>query len=161
VTRAPSRVGAAVVALLAVAVAAGSGTAQERPADSMNFMRERVLEDRKRFIASNLELTESEARAFWPVYDRFQSEMLNVQERALRVVGDYTTAYPNLSDDLARRLLDESLAVDADWSKVRQAFVPQFRAALPEKKVVRYYQIENKLHALVMYELATRIPIVK
>jgi hypothetical protein len=32
---------------------------------------------------------------------------------------------------------------------------------LPQKKVARYYQIERKLDALVQYEAAKAIPLVK
>jgi hypothetical protein len=160
VTRAAALASLLIATAIAGALVANA-TAQERPADTMDFMRARVQEDKKAFISNNLELTEAEARAFWPVYDRFQSEIAKLQERALRVIGDYVTAYPNLSDDMARRLLDDSLAVEADWVKVRQAFVEQFRRALPDRKVARYYQLENKIHALVSYELAAAIPIVK
>jgi len=58
-------------------------------------------------------------------------------------------------------LLDDYLAVESDWEKLRQAFLPQFRSALPDRKVAQYYQLENKIHALVAYELAARIPVVK
>jgi hypothetical protein len=149
------------MAATTVVVLARSAAAQERPADTMDFMRERVQQDKRQFISQNLELTEAEAKAFWPVYDRFQSEIVKLQERALRVVGDYITAYPHLSDDMARRLLDESLAVEADWVKLRQVFAARFRRALPDRKVARYYQLEHKIRALVTYELAAKIPVVK
>lgn len=157
--RAAVRLTALLVVVTAACVA--TATAQERPAETMDFMRERVQEDKKAFIARNLELTEAEAKAFWPVYDRYQAELTSLQERALRIVGDYITAYPHLSDEQARRLLDETLAVEGDRVKVRLAFLPQFRGVLPERKVARYYQLENKIHALVSYELAARIPVVK
>jgi hypothetical protein len=32
---------------------------------------------------------------------------------------------------------------------------------LPEVKVVRYYQIENKIRAALMYELGAKIPLAK
>lgn len=156
----PAALRMALVVAVSTAVAV-SAPAQERSADTMDFMRARVQEDKKAFMSKNLELTEAEARAFWPVYDRFQSELAKLQERAVRVVGDYVTAYPKLSDDLARRLLDERLAVEADWVKLQQAFVEPFRRALPDRKVARYYQLENKIHALVSYELAASIPLVK
>ena len=35
-----------------------------------------------------------------------------------------------------------------------QAYLPKFRKALPDVKVVRYYQIENKINAALYYELA-------
>jgi hypothetical protein len=35
------------------------------------------------------------------------------------------------------------------------------RQALPEKKVARYLQIENKVEAVIRYELAGKVPLVK
>jgi len=32
---------------------------------------------------------------------------------------------------------------------------------LPEKKVARYYQLENKIQAVLTYELAKNIPLVE
>ena len=39
-------------------------------------------------------------------------------------------------------------------------FVPKLSKVLPPKKVARYLQIENKIRALVKYELAGEIPLV-
>jgi len=154
--------GVALLVAMVAAPASGRGAfAEDRPADSMNFVRERVRADKKEFIAKNLELTGSEAKAFWPVYEQFQTELLKIEERAVQIVGDYTTAYPRVSDDAARRLLDEFLAAETDQLKVRQAFLSRFRGALPDKKVLRYYQLEYKIHAITVYELATKIPFVK
>jgi hypothetical protein len=45
--------------------------------------------------------------------------------------------------------------------KLRQTYLPRFRKVLPEVKVVRYYQIENKINAALMYEVAAKIPLIK
>ena len=45
--------------------------------------------------------------------------------------------------------------------KLRQTYLPKFRKVLPDVKVVRYYQIENKIHAALMYEFAAKIPLIK
>ncbi|MBP7297511.1 MAG: hypothetical protein KBB56_15735, partial [Acidobacteria bacterium] len=65
--------------------------------------------------------------------------------------------YGQISDERARWLLDEYLAIEAARLKLRQDFVPRFRAVLPEKKVTAYYQLENKLYALFMYEAAMQV----
>jgi hypothetical protein len=147
--------------VLAATVLAGVAASQDRNAESMDFVRERVRADKKAFIAQNLTLTEPEGKAFWPVYDRFQSELLDLQERMFRLVGDYITVYPNLSNAKARELVDEMLVLDVELAKLRQVYAPRFRQALPDTKVARYYQLENKIRAVGLYEAATRIPIVK
>jgi hypothetical protein len=65
-----------------------------------------------------------------------------------------------MSNDQARRILDEYMTIEGLRPQLRTAYLPQFRKVLPEVKVLRYYQIENKIGAAVNYELARVIPLV-
>jgi hypothetical protein len=66
-----------------------------------------------------------------------------------------------MTNNTAKKLLNEYVAIESLGPKLRQAYLPKFRKALPEVKVVRYYQIENKIQAALIYELAAQIPLVK
>jgi hypothetical protein len=44
---------------------------------------------------------------------------------------------------------------------LKQLYLPKFHSALPAIKVTRYYQIENKIQAILHYELAEAIPLMK
>jgi len=65
-----------------------------------------------------------------------------------------------LTDEKAMQIVKDYLAVEADRVKVRQDNLPAISAALPGKKVARFYQIENKMDAVVRYKLAETIPVV-
>jgi hypothetical protein len=45
--------------------------------------------------------------------------------------------------------------------KLNKTYLPKFRKALPETKVARYYQIENKINAALYSEFAEKIPLVE
>jgi Spy/CpxP family protein refolding chaperone len=135
--------------------------AQDKPANNMQILREKVSADKKLLVATNLELTESEAKAFWPVYETYQEELFLLRTRTLKLIEDYAAAYDSMNNDKARKLLDAFMTIDALGPKLRQAYLPKFRKVLPEVKVVRYYQIENKINAALMYELAAKIPLIK
>ena len=45
---------------------------QDKPADNMQILLEKVKADKKLLVAANMELTESEAKGFWPVYEGYQ-----------------------------------------------------------------------------------------
>lgn len=77
------------------------------------------------------------------------------------MIHDYAEAYEKMTNDKAKALQDELMEIDSLGVKLRQAYLPKFREVLPETKVVRYYQIENKIHAALMYELAANIPLAK
>jgi len=151
------------LALLAVITAVGVSLApaQEKPADNMQILREKVLADKKLLVADNMQLTEGEAKAFWPVYDRYQNELFLLRARSAKLIRDYADAYKKMDDTTARKLLDEYMTIEALGLKLRQAYIPQFRKVLPQVKVVRYYQIENKIQAVLIYELARNIPLME
>ena len=135
--------------------------AQDKSADNMQIVRDKAKADRKLFVAEGMGLTESEAKAFWPVYDSYQNEMIKINGRTVTMIRDYAKNYQTMTNDVAKKLTDEFLAIQAEQQKLRLSYLPQFRKALPDKKVARYYQIENKISAAVGYELAMEIPLVE
>ena len=150
-------------ALMAGFIALGvvPALAQDKPADNMQILREKIKADKKLLVAANMELTESEAKAFWPVYEKYQNELFLLRTRTLKLINDYADAYEKMSNDKAKALLDELMNIDSLGLKLRQTYLPKFRQVLPEVKVVRYYQIENKINAALKYELAANIPLMK
>ena len=145
----------------AILVAGGPGIAQEKPADNMEIVLEKIRADKKLLVAENLQLTEAEAKGFWPVYSRYQDELFLLRTRTAKLITDYAAAYDQMGNDAAKKLLDEYMTIEALGLKLRQAYLPKFRAVLPEVKVARYYQIENKIYAALVYEIAAKIPLVK
>jgi len=136
-------------------------SAQERPADNMQFVVEKIRADKKLFIAENMKLTDTEAKAFWPVYNQYQDELFLLRARLVKLINDYAEAYDKMTNDTAKRLLDELMTIESLGLKLRQAYLPKFRDVLPDVKAVRYFQIENKIHAALVYELAAQIPLIK
>jgi hypothetical protein len=136
-------------------------SAQDKPADNMQIVREKIRADKKFFVAENMQLTEAEAQAFWPVYERYQDELFLLRARTLKLINDYAEAYEKMTNDTAKRLLDEYMTIETLGLRLRQAYLPKFRGVLSEVKVVRYYQIENKINAALMYELGANIPLMK
>src|SRR5512139_2000740 len=62
---------------------------QDKPADNMQILREKVKADKKLMVAANMELTESEAKGFWPVYEQYQHELANFNQRIGRLIASY------------------------------------------------------------------------
>ena len=137
------------------------GVSQEKPSDNMQLVLEKIRADKKLLVAENMELTESEAKSFWPVYEQYQDELFLLRVRTVKLIKDYADAYDKMTNETAKKLLDEYMTLEALGPKLHQAYLPKFRKVLPEVKVARYYQIENKIRAALMYELGANIPLMK
>ena len=139
----------------------GTVLAQDKPADNMDIVREKARTDKKLVVATALNLTEGEAKAFWPVYNSYQSDMIAHYDRVFKFVDAYAKSYESMSDENATQLLGEFLSLETDYIALLNSYVPRFRRVLPPVKVARLYQVENKMRALVDYEFARAIPLIK
>lgn len=147
-----------VVVLLVFAVTV---MAQDKPATTGQLVLEKIKADKKLLVAENMQLTEAEAKAFWPVYDKYQAELFLIRARTLKLLKDYAASYETMTNATAKRLLDEYMTVESLQLKLRQSYLPIFRKAISDVKTVRYYQIENKIQAVLLNELAETIPLIK
>jgi hypothetical protein len=135
--------------------------AEEQLQDNMPIIREALRANKKLFIAENMDLTVKETNEFWALYDKFQNDLGKIGDRYLRLIETYAKNYDTLSDDDALKLLKERMALDEEYQKLNQSYLPKFMKILPGKKVTRYYQLENKFFAVLKYDLAKQIPLVK
>jgi hypothetical protein len=150
----------AIVILALTAIFAGPSFAQDKAADNMQMVRDKVRADKKLLVAENMQLTDSEAKAFWPVYESYQRELNRINARTSKVVVAYVGTSPELTEGLAGQLVTEIVAIEADRAKLMQSYLPKFRKILSARKAARYYQIENKIRAVLNYDLAATIPLV-
>jgi len=135
--------------------------AEDKPADTNQLVKEKIQADKKLFVAENMQFSEAEAKAFWPVYESYQKDLNKIVDRTKKLIDEYAKNYQTMTDATAKKLLNDLIVIENDRLKQRKTYLPKFRKAISEKKVARYYQLENKIHAVVSYEMAKVIPLVK
>jgi hypothetical protein len=136
---------------------------QDKPADNMQILRDKLKVDKKLLVAANMELTESEAKGFWPVYEEYQKELTANNQRIGKLIESYAAEYraKTLTDEKAKTLVDEMVAIEQADGGLQASYVPKLSNVLPAKKVARYLQIESKIRAALKYDLAANIPLVQ
>ena len=129
----------------------------------MQILAQKIKADKKLVVATNMQLSEAEAKGFWPVYDAYQKDLEALNKRMVVAIVAFADASKkgNVPNDVAKQILDESIAIDEDELKMKRAAVAKLDKVLPGAKIARYVQIENKIRALVRIELAENIPLVK
>jgi predicted outer membrane protein len=139
------------------------GLAQDKPADNMQILREKLRADKKLVVATNMELTESEAKGFWPIYGEYQKDLQKINQRLAGLLESYAADFrgKSLTDEKAKKLIDEALAIEQAEANLKSTYAPKLSKVLPVKKVARYLQIENKIRAVIRYDLAQGVPLVQ
>ena len=136
--------------------------AQDKSPDNMQILRDKIKADKKLVVAMNMELTELEAQAFWPIYEQYQKDLQKINRRIVNVLEGYADDFRarSLTDDKAKKLINEATAIDQEEANLKSIYAPKLGKVLPVRKVVRYLQIENKIRAVVRYDIAQGVPLV-
>ena len=121
--------------------------------------RAQIQAERTKLVSENLPLSEAEREAFWPVYDRYRDDMRQLNDRTVALIDAYARRYEALSDLEAETYLKEMHDVQDAQLSLKRSYVGKFRKILPPRKVARYFQIENKMDAIVAYQLSQVVPL--
>jgi len=153
-------ISAAVVLCLTVTFATNL-EAQQSFRDSIVQAQKLVRSGTRQILDEELFLDEQEKAAFWPLYDEYDAEMLKIGATYIEVVTEFVDLYQagDLTDADADRLLDAYFEIQTDITKLRQRYLGEFRKILSGVKVMRFYQLENKVRAEVDAALALAIPL--
>jgi hypothetical protein len=129
---------------------------------NMEILKEKLKADKKLLIAGNMDLTDAEAKQFWPLYDAYQKDLDAVNQQLGQTVKDYADAFNKgmIPNDTAKKLLNEALSVEEQETKLKRSYAEKLGKVLPATKVARYIQMETKIRSLVRFELAQQIPLV-
>jgi hypothetical protein len=127
--------------------------------DDRELAREAIHANKKLVVSANMNLDESEKEGFWKVYEGYQKDLGSINERTIALVEEFAANFENLSDAKATELMNTYLKIEADALKLKKDYLGKFKKVLPAQKVMRFYQIENKIDAIVEYELVDKIPL--
>jgi len=131
--------------------------------DEFQLTRDLIKSQKKLAILKSMGLTDKEREGFWPIYDDYQGKIDKINDRKIMLVAGYAKTYmeKSLTDEKALEMLDEFLSIEKQRLQYINVYVQKFKAVIPPKKVVRYFQIETKINALGNYALARGVPLLK
>jgi hypothetical protein len=147
------------IAVPAIAQQASDTTSADT---NLEILKQKLKADKKLIVASNMDLSDAEAKQFWPIYDSYQKDLSQVNQKLADTIKEYADAYNKgpVPNDKAKKLLSEALSVEEQETKLKRTYAEKLEKVIPPTKVARYIQIENKIRSLIKMELAQQIPLV-
>jgi len=138
-----------------------SQNAQGSIDQDIDLLRKDIRSQKKQLIAANMQLSDSEAQAFWPVYDQYTADLVKLNNTKYEVIKEYAQSYSTMSDAQADDWAKRILKLDSDVAALRMKYQPAFRKVLPAKKAALYEQVERTAQMLIDVQLASQIPLVQ
>ena len=116
---------------------------------------------RQAIITSVMDLSPAESQTFWPLYREYRIAMAKVGDRVQKLLVDYSGQYDTLTDDQAKKIMQEWLSIEKAKMDVKSKYISRFQKILPARKVMRFFQADNKLDAVLNAQLASVVPLAR
>ena len=128
---------------------------------NIELMRRDIRSERKKVVAANMPLTETEATKFWPLYDRYIAETIKVNDVRFALLKDYAKSYENTTEEQADNFIKRWVALDGDNIQLRLKYIPEFEKVISHKKTAMFFQIDRRVSMMIELQLAAQVPLVK
>src|SRR5215813_12870637 len=104
---------------------AANQTPEQVEEANVQMMRADIRAERKKIVAANMPLTETEATRFWPVYDRYIGETIKVNDNRYALIKEYANTRESMTDTQANSLIKRWLALDGENTQLRLKYIPE------------------------------------
>ncbi len=127
----------------------------------IKMLRDEVGQDRRDMVASAMLLTPSEGEIFWPLYDQYRAAQHKLGDKKIRLISDFAANRDTMTEEQAEKLTKDALAIEKKKISIKEDYVAKMLKVLSARTVARFFQIDNKLDAVVDVGLAAKVPLMK
>ncbi len=112
---------------------------------------DRMESQRVAFITQKLDLSPSEAQAFWPIYNDYKAK-----ERALREQRKPMKGIRDLDETEAKTYIDKILDLEQQELELKREYTAQWQSVLSARKVLRLYVAERMFKERLLQAMQKR-----
>jgi hypothetical protein len=128
---------------------------------SVALLRQDLRSSKKQAIAASLQLTDTEATKFWPVYDQYAAELSRLGDQRYALIKEYANGFGTVTDKQALSLIKRLFSLDEQVVQLRSKYVPIVNQVLPGAKTATFFQIDRYINSLIDLQVSGSIPVVQ
>jgi len=113
-------------------------------------LKEKLKASHAAYITKELDLTESEAQKFWPVYNAYRAEI-----EELRSDADWKPI-ESMTDKEAEDVLNRQLDTKAKEVELQKKVVQKLKAIIPARKIILLWKAEKEYREKVISNIKKR-----
>ena len=137
------------------------GTTHVISDQDLNLLRKDLRSKRKQLIAANLNLTDTEAAKFWPIYDQYVTEMIAINDKKFGIIQDYADNWGKMTNEQSLLFSRQWLDMDIQTAQLRQKYVPIVSKVLDGKKTATFFQLDRRIAMMIDLQVSSQMPLVQ
>lgn len=129
--------------------------------DELKLMQSSYGLDKKQLVVETMKFSEEESAKFWPIYDKYETERMNLGKERIENVMNYANNYDIMTDAKAMELVNATFANHAAFTKLQQKTFKEMTTAITAIRAAQFIQLEVYLENAIRMEILDEIPLIK
>ena len=144
-----------------VLMIASSAFAQGSLDSYIEILRSDLQTQKKALITEAMQLTDAEAKVFWPMYRDYENDQAKLNDRRIAVLKDYASNYETMTDKKTEEIMKDLFKFQKERIDVREEYYKKAVKLMGLKRAAQWAQIENQIQNLVEAKISSEIPLLK
>lgn len=125
----------------------------------IELLRSNLQLEQKALIANSMDLSESESKDFWPVYNEFKVKSIKIGDRRLELIKKYAANFENLTPNSANEIVGESFKIRENSLNLQKDYYKKFKKAVGAIKAGKFLQLINQINTLIDIQISAELPL--
>ena len=127
--------------------------------EDIALLRQDLRAKKMQVIGENMSLSDKEAEKFWPIYNHYVRDLMEVNNQKYGLLKQYAEMWGTMTDEDALIYVRHWLEADGQAQALRLKYVPVVSQVLPGKKAATFFQLDRRLNMIVDLQLFSQIPL--
>jgi hypothetical protein len=124
-------------------------------------MRSDLRTQKKALLTQAMQLSETQAEAFWPVYNEYESQLMKLNDSRLSIIKDYAANYATMTDVVAKDLVKRSFQWQEGNTKLLKKYYGKMEKAISPIAAARWVQAEHAINSMIDVQVASEVPLIR
>jgi len=115
---------------------------------------------RRDVFQNTMGLSDEQKDAFWNIFADYDQQRASLTDQMVQLLRDYATNYDTLTNEQAKKMLDEAAGIAQNQVKLRRKYADQISKKLGGRVGARFYQIDDYLNTAARLAVLDHVPFV-
>jgi hypothetical protein len=127
----------------------------------IDMIRSDVSTQKKSVINHVMQLSEADAKVFWPIYEQYQMESSKIGNETAALIKEYVEGFETMTDSKAESLMTRNFDLRKRALALRFKYYEKASKALSPIKAAKFMQIDNQLVTMLELQLSSNLPFIR
>lgn len=128
--------------------------------DELAVMQNMYGIEKRKLVSDYMQIPESQATAFWSLYDKYEIERKELGKQRYMLIGEYADNYTSLTDEKADHIAKGLLKNTVKYDKLHEAYYSKVKKATSAITAAKFMQLEVYLQSQIRSEIQETIPFI-